>query len=149
MRAAGMWLVNTLVGFAAGALSCYMLLGTSSERPGTAGFTAGVDASAKEQHLIKENQQLRRVLALSDYKIKELLQMPPQQRSAELQGAGVLPSPQGDGTATQPARTPASGKYWLNAGGIRHNDSCRYYRNGRGEHLNDQSKGRACRICGG
>jgi len=142
-----------LIGFAAGVLSCYMLMqvdyGDKSGKLQQAPY-AYADAGEREQHLIKENQQLRRILALSDKKIQQLLQLPPKQRSEELQGAAVLPHPQSQERQPQQAGSSLpTGKYWLNSSGIRHNDSCRYFRNGRGEHINDQQQGRACRICGG
>jgi hypothetical protein len=40
-------------------------------------------------------------------------------------------------------------RYWLTIkSGIRHNSSCRYYRNSRGRPCGP-NEGRACKICGG
>lgn len=45
--------------------------------------------------------------------------------------------------------TVASGKFWINTNGVRHNSGCRWFGKTKAGHYGPKSDGKACGICGG
>lgn len=78
--------------------------------------------------LRKENQQLRRVLSDRTHA--------PTNMVSTATGS------------TNSASASDAPKYWLTAGGKRHNRDCRYFQKGDGR-AGDAREGIACKLCGG
>jgi regulator of replication initiation timing len=108
--------------------------GGESAQKSYAELTARIDALEKENAALKtENQQLRAMLALQ----------PSTARNTETTTIQVQPA------VSQGSSIQKEAGYWITtSSGVRHNSSCRYYKNSRGR-LCGPDEGRPCKICGG
>ena len=94
-----------------------------------AAMKAEIDQLKADIELLrKENQQLRRVLSDRAHGPTNMVS------SATV--------------STNAASAPNVPKYWLTAGGKRHNRDCRYFQKGDGR-AGDAREGTACKLCGG
>ncbi len=78
--------------------------------------------------LRKENEQLRRVLSDRTHAPTNMVST--------------------SAVSTNSASASGAPKYWLTAGGKRHNRDCRYFQKGDGR-TGDAREGTACKLCGG